>query len=107
MALPGKGQTRALTPEYECAVIDGDAESGLPDKRLAVTMEVATFAHLGARTAVAVDSFALEPVTWFTIDASSGVAVGSPGTYRDALAALRAAPRGTEKIAPTYAARGS
>ena len=107
VALPRKGQVRAVTPDYECAVIDGDGRSGLPHRPLEVTMETATFAHLGERTTVVVDSFTLEPVTWSTVDASSGVAVGSLGTYRDALQAQRSAPRGTEKIAPTYATRGS
>jgi hypothetical protein len=107
IALPPKGQVRTVTPTYEQAVVDGEQRIPHGLGGLELPMQTATFAHMGERKTVVVDGgpFALEPVTWSTVDSVTGVADGSPGTYRDALQAARAAPRGTQKIAPAYASR--
>ncbi len=71
-------------------------------------MEIATFGHVGTSATISTDTgpFALEPVTWGTVDAVTGRLVGTAGTYREAVVQMRTAPRGTRRIAPTYAARG-
>jgi hypothetical protein len=108
IALPPKGQVREVAPTYERAVVDGDVRTGFAVEGMEVTMEVATFGHVAASATVSTDTgpFTLEPVTWGTVDAVTGRLVGTAGTYREAVVQMRAAPRGTRKIAPTYAARG-
>ena len=110
IALPPEDQVRTVAPRYERVVIDDEQRFVLEAEPLALPMATATFAQLGGgvrSVSAAAGPFAIEPVTWATVDAVSGVLTGSAGTYRSALGELQTAARGTQKIAPTYAARGT
>jgi hypothetical protein len=110
-------QATSLLPVYERRVIDEDDTQILEAKPLAGSWTAATAglalapgAKLASRT-VTSTSFAVGPTTWQTLDATTGVAVGSAGTYRAALTALDGAlaadptARASLRIAPSSAAK--
>ena len=108
IAMPDEASVRAVTTRYERAVIDGPERTGLKPDGLALPMATATFGHVtggGRQAAMDAGPFALEPVTWATADAVTGRSAGTVGTYREAVLAQRAAPRGSERVAPQYALR--
>jgi hypothetical protein len=110
IALPAEAEVRAVTTRYERAVIDGEERIGLRSDELALPLATATFGHVvasGRQVEGDAGPFALEAVTWRTADAVTGRAVGSAGSYREAVLAQRAAPRGSDRVAPAYAVRPS
>ena len=108
IAMPDEASVRAVTTRYERAVIDGPERTGLKPDGLALPIATATFGHVtagGRQVAMDAGPFALEPVTWATADAVTGRSAGTVGSYREAVLAQRAAPRGSERVAPQYALR--
>ena len=110
IALPRAGDVRTITPRYERAVIDGTEGTRLASDALTVPLATAAYPHLcaGARpVSGSAGPFALVAPTWCAADALTGQATSTRGDYRDAVLAQRAAPRGTERVAPAHAVRVS
>ena len=110
IALPDAAEVRTVTTAYERAVVDGSRQDGLDADALAVPLATATFGHViaaGRAVSGAAGPFELASPTWRTTDAVTGHATSPAGSYRDAVLAQRAAPRGTARVAPAYAVRPS
>ncbi len=110
IALPDAAEVRTVTITYERAVVDGSVRTGLDADPLAVPLTTATFGHViaaGRAVSGAAGPFALAAPTWRTTDAVTGHATGPASSYRDAVLAQRAAPRGSALVAPAYAVRPS
>ena len=108
IALPAQDEVRTVTTRYERAVIDGETRTGLRDAGLEVSMEAAAFGHVvtrGRQVQADAGPFALADVRWATANATTGRATGTTGSFREAVLAQRAAPRGSERVAPVYAIR--
>jgi hypothetical protein len=107
IALPGADEVRSVTTSYERAVVDGTLRTPLDNGPLLVPLSTATFGHVVARgrKVSGPEPLAFAQPTWQTVDAVTGHATSPAGSYRDAVLARRAAPRGAERVAPTYASR--
>jgi hypothetical protein len=109
-----EAEATTVTPDYEERILDEDATRARGNRPLKGTLRAATAAlalepsrRRQARR-VTSPSFGIGTKAWAPADATTGVAAGAAGTYREALAAARAAvvadsaARGAVRVAPEH-----
>jgi hypothetical protein len=110
-------EATAVVPDYEVRILDGDATTvpeGGPQPLafpLATTTAPLVLDPAARRRPRSVSSatFAVGETIWRDADATTGVGVGPPGSYRQAVLELRATiaadptARARRRVAPTHA----